>query len=123
MTDETYGGLWVDPPLPIGDTDWSAAWLAIVQGVVAGIALTEGDQLKDLWVLASGRKTGVGGALLSKCELEILERGYTRATLRVVSSNHKALRFYARHGWCAQRVYPHETLPILMTEMAKQVHA
>lgn len=31
VVDEIYGGLWADPPLPLGDQDWSLAWVAVVE--------------------------------------------------------------------------------------------
>lgn len=38
VVDEVYGGLWAEPPLPLGDGDWTGAWVAVVGGVVVGVA-------------------------------------------------------------------------------------
>ena len=121
VVDEVYGGLWADPPLAIGNTDWAPSWVVTVSGAVLGIALTESNRVVDLWVLARARGTGLGHALLEKCESEIAERGFTSAILRVVTSNHRAQQFYGRHGWSVHREYMHEKFLISMTEMRKQL--
>ena len=119
VVDEIYGGLWTSPPIPIGPTDWSPGWIAISQGKITGVALTAGEWVEDLWVAANARGVGVGLALLSRCEIEIRERGFRRARLRVVSSNKKAISFYEAQGWLPEREYPHEKLPVTMTDMGK----
>ena len=123
VVDEVYGGLWTSPPVPIGDTDWMPAWIADKDGMIAGVALTGNDTIEDLWVFASMRGAGVGSALLSRCEKEIRTRGYSRARLRVISSNVRAIHFYKAQGWSAEREYPHETFPVMMTDMGKNLHA
>jgi hypothetical protein len=41
VVDEIYGGFWTDPPVPIGDQDWSLAWVAVCRETIAGVALTQ----------------------------------------------------------------------------------
>ena len=121
VVDETYGGLWTSSPVRLGATDWSSAWLAIMEHQLAGVALTSGASIDDLWVAAGARGTGVGVALLRRCECEIRRRNVSRARLRVVSSNIKAIGFYRAHGWTAEREYAHESLPVTMTDMGKDL--
>jgi hypothetical protein len=47
--------------------------------------------------------------------------GHETFRLRVVKSNTKAVAFYKRMGWRAEREFPHETLPTTMLEMVKTV--
>ena len=119
VVDETYGGLWTEPPLAIAEEDWSKAWVAASARVIAGMVLTQNAWIDDLWVLKDYRNAGIGRLLLAKAEREIAGRGHASALLRVVSSNRNAIRFYVRWGWSAQRAFPHEKFPIEMTEMGK----
>jgi ribosomal protein S18 acetylase RimI-like enzyme len=119
VVDMEYGGLWARPPLPIGNTDWSPAWVILFHDAIAGVVLTTQDWIEDLWVLANVRGAGVGSELLAKGESEIAARGYMDAHLRVVSSNLKAIRFYTGRRWALNREYPHEKFPVTMTEMRK----
>jgi ribosomal protein S18 acetylase RimI-like enzyme len=121
VVDEIYGGLWTSPPIPIGPTDWSPGWVAIGQRKIIGVALTGGERVEDLWIAANARGVGVGSALLSRCETEIREWGFCRARLRVASSNKKAISFYEAQGWLPEREYPHEKLPVTMTDMRKDL--
>jgi len=119
VVDETYGGQWAPAPLPIDDEDWSLAWLGLVGETIAGIALTQRDWVGDLWVLKDCRGLGVGSMLLARSETEIAERGYPEAKLCVVSTNTKALPFYAARGWVVMAERPHQRDPITMVVMSK----
>ena len=121
VVDEIYGGQWAPPPLQIDEEDWTLAWVAVVGADVAGMTLTLGEWLSDLWVLRPFRDTGVGTMLLARAEAEIADRGYVSASLRLVRANTSAQRFYARRGWVVQREFPHERLPIAMIEMARDL--
>ena len=121
VVNEVYGGLWTDPPVPIGVTDWLAAWCAVDEGELVGVGLTSGDRIEDLWVKAKGRGRGTGHALLQRCEKEIRVRGFHYAWLRVVKSNTKAVSFYQAKGWLVEREHPHETFPIQMLVMRKDL--
>jgi ribosomal protein S18 acetylase RimI-like enzyme len=117
--DETYGGLWAQPPLPIDEEDWSAALGAIVDGCIVGIVLTREEWISDLWVLRESRGRGIGQKLLAQGETEIAGRGCETFRLRVVKSNRSAVNFYLRNGWQVKREFPHENLPVTMLEMTK----
>ncbi|HEV8039384.1 MAG TPA: GNAT family N-acetyltransferase [Bryobacteraceae bacterium] len=119
VVDEVYAGLWASPPLPIGDEDWSLAWLAVSESKIVGMVLTSEQWISDLWVLSEHRNHGVGQQLLFQGEAEILGRGHATARLRVVKSNVRAVSFYNRLGWRVAREFPHETLPIGMLEMSR----
>jgi ribosomal protein S18 acetylase RimI-like enzyme len=119
VVDEIYGGLWAPAPLPIDDEDWSRAWVAIVDPGMAGMVLTTGDWISDLWVLREHRGRGIGGRLLARGEAEIAGRGHVTCRLRVVKSNTNAVGFYLRRGWRVEREFPNERLPVTMLEMAK----
>jgi ribosomal protein S18 acetylase RimI-like enzyme len=123
VVDEIYGGLWTDPPVPIGGQDWSFAWVAASREIIMGMVFTQNEWIDDLWVHQSYRGAGIGRLLLSRAELEIAERGFRTARLRVVSSNRDAIRFYERFAWSAQRLFPHEKFPIKMVEMTKSMPA
>jgi hypothetical protein len=47
--------------------------------------------------------------------------GLLCARLRAVSSNKKAIRFCEAQGWLPEREYPHEKLPVTMTDMSKNL--
>jgi ribosomal protein S18 acetylase RimI-like enzyme len=123
VVDDTYGGLWAEPPLRIDDEDWSLAWIAVAGAEIAGMTLTDRDWVSDLWVLRSFRGLGAGTALLSTGEAEIAGRGHAVARLRVVQSNTKARIFYENRDWRTLREFPHEHLPVRMIEMAKHLHS
>ena len=120
VVDETYGGLWSAPPVPIGDAEWWRSWVAVAEGGLVGMVLTDQDWGEDLWLRSDFRRRGFGRALLARGEAEIVSRGYRSCRLRVVRSNAPAIAFYRRCGWKAGQEVAHETLPIVMLEMVKE---
>jgi ribosomal protein S18 acetylase RimI-like enzyme len=121
VLDETYGGLWASPPLPVDDEDWNDSWVAMLGAKIIGVVRTSGEWVDDLWVLRESRRCGVGQRLLAQGEAEIIARGYEVLHLRVVQSNAAAIEFYRRHGWQIARAFPHEEFPIVMLEMSKPI--
>jgi len=119
VVDETYGGLWAQPPLQIDEEDWSLAWVAAAGSEIVGMVLTLEEWVSDLWVLRSFQGAKVGTMLLAQAEAEIADRGHRRAKLRLVGSNAKALAFYERRGWHVDGEIPHERLPVTMIVMTK----
>ena len=119
VVDEIYGGALAPSPIPIGNEDWSLAWIAISKGSIVGVVLTHEEWVSDLWVLAEYRSRGVGAKLLLTGESEIVARGHYKFRLRVVKSNTRAVDFYQRMGWGVEREFQHETLPAAMLEMSK----
>ncbi len=121
VVDETYGGLWAPPPLPIDEENWALSWIAVLDTKIIGVVLTGGEWLSDLWVLRESRGCGVGQRLLEQGEAEIVARGHRTLRLRVVQSNASAIAFYQRHGWRIAREFPHEKFPTMMLEMFKSI--
>ena len=82
-----------DPELCLGAFDRDAGgMLGVIQAWNTGF-------IKDLGVRVTRHRAGVGWALvLALCEL-LSARGITRVSLKVVSDNHKALRFYEALGF------------------------
>jgi len=119
VVDEIYGGLWAQPPLPVDEERWDLSWVAVVDAKIVGMVLTHEEWIDDLWVLRESRGGGVGEKLLGQGEAEIVGRGRRTCRLRVVKSNAAAIRFYRRHGWQADREFPHEIFPVAMLEMIK----
>jgi ribosomal protein S18 acetylase RimI-like enzyme len=121
VVDETYGGLWALPPLPIDEENWHLSWVAVVDTKIVGMVLTHEQWISDLWVLRESRGCGVGQRLLAQGEAEIVSRGHRTLRLRVLQSNTKAIKFYHRQSWHVAREFPHEKFPVTMLEMVKSV--
>jgi ribosomal protein S18 acetylase RimI-like enzyme len=107
--------------------NWAASWVVarISAGgaEIIGVMLTGDDWLDDLWIARSYRGGGLGRDLLGIAENEIFARGHAQARLRVVAENTRALRFYARQGWQADRRYAHERNGFDMIDMIKPAPA
>lgn len=121
VVDETYGGVWAEAPLPIGDEDWTQSWMAMEDTKPIGVVLTHLEWVEDLWVIAGHRRIGIGSGLLAIAEKEIANRGIPLARLRVISSNTNAIRFYQARGWKIAEEYPHERFQVFVTEMKKNL--
>lgn len=119
VVDETYGGLWAPPPLPVDEANWHLSWVAVVDTRIVGMVLTHEEWISDLWVLRACRGCGVGQRLLAQGEAEIVSRGHRVLRLRVLQSNAAAVAFYHRQGWRIAREFPHENFPVTMLEMTK----
>ena len=118
IADETFAYLF-HSPVPIGEPDWTSAWLAISRDEIVGVTMTRDEWVSDLWVRRDSRRLGVGAKLLGQAELEIRGRGFETLRLRVVKSNTRAVHFYESHGWSVQREFPHEKFGHPMFEMTK----
>jgi len=118
IADETFADLF-PPPVPFGEPDWHAAWLAISEDAIVGVMMTDEEWVSDLWISRDHRRCGVGSMLLAHAEGEIRNRGHRLFRLRVVQSNVRAVVFYQRHGWHIHREFPHEKFGHAMLEMAK----
>jgi ribosomal protein S18 acetylase RimI-like enzyme len=121
IADETFVGLFATPHVPIGDADWFAAWVAILKDEIAGVTMTRGEWVCDLWVRQDSRRLGIGARLLAHAEEEIRGRGHGTFRLRVVKSNRRAVRFYESQGWEVHREFPHEKYGHAMFDMRKAV--
>jgi ribosomal protein S18 acetylase RimI-like enzyme len=119
IADETFAYLFPVPPVPIGESSWLSAWLAVSGEEIVGVMMTRAEWVSDLWVGRDHRGTGIGGKLLAHAEDEIRGRGYDTLHLRVVKTNARAIEFYQSHGWRVYREFPHEKFGHAMFEMTK----
>lgn len=119
IADETFAYLFANRQVPIGETNWLSAWLAISGEEIVGVTMTRDEWVSDLWVRNDSRRTGIGAMLLAHAEREIRSRGHGTFRLRVVKSNTRAVQFYQSQGWRVHREFPHEKFGHLMFEMIK----
>lgn len=84
-----------DPP------EDACAWVAEREGVIVGMAIASGAELRDLYVVPAAWGTGVGVELMRVALDWIAVRGAQEALLWVGEDNLRARRFYEREGWAA----------------------
>jgi ribosomal protein S18 acetylase RimI-like enzyme len=139
VADETFAYIWGPKHVPIGDDDWSLAWVAIsdakvestmkivgAAGIVhaakiVGVTMTRDDFVTDLWVLSEYRRQGIGQKLMAQAGFEIASRGYSKLRLRVVKSNTVAVNFYFGQGWQIAREFAHEKFGHAIYELSKSI--
>lgn len=81
----------------------------------AGSAVGE---VQTLYVDPEAWGRGRGAGLLAAGVAELAREGFTMATLWVLHSNHRARRFYARHGWDADgTVKEHDWVAFTATDV------
>jgi ribosomal protein S18 acetylase RimI-like enzyme len=68
-------------------------------GKPLGLCIVAKANLDMLFVASSERGRGIGEMLLADAEARMLENGVAEAYLYVDLKNHRAIRFYERHGW------------------------
>jgi putative acetyltransferase len=119
VADEIFRDLFAPSKVPIGEEDWSLAWVAVSNTKIVGMVLTHKEWISDLWVLPESQGHGVGQRLLAQGESEIASRGHCTFRLRVVKSNARAVQFYFRRGWRVTHEFPHEKFHHAMLEMIK----
>lgn len=119
IADETFSYLFATLPVPLGESNWSSAWLAVSGEEIVGVTMTRNEWVSDLWVRADSRRTGIGAKLLAHAEGEIRSGGHDVIRLRVVKSNTRAVHFYQSRGWSVNREFPHEKFGHVMLEMIK----
>jgi GNAT superfamily N-acetyltransferase len=76
-------------------------------GEPAGICMTKGDELDQLFVARVARGTGAAAALLADGEARIAASGATTAWLACAIGNDRAAHFYKKHGWHLAGVMTH----------------
>jgi ribosomal protein S18 acetylase RimI-like enzyme len=68
-------------------------------GQPLGLCLVEGDELKELFVSAAARGTGLADKLIADGEDLLFSNGIRTAWLGCLVGNDRAARFYERSGW------------------------
>lgn len=64
-----------------------------------GFCSIRGHELYQLFVAPEARASGLAARLLTDGEARLAAQGVVGARLEVGLENHRAARFYARHGW------------------------
>lgn len=80
---------------------WLRVTVAELDDLVAGWASREGldDEITDLWVDPAQQKRGLGAALLSAMEAEIVAAGFEAVRLQTHVRNVAAVGFFQKHGY------------------------
>jgi GNAT superfamily N-acetyltransferase len=68
-------------------------------GTPRGFYILKQDELDQLYVSSTSRGTGVAATLIADAEARLLDRGIRTAWLTCAIGNHRAARFYEKHGW------------------------
>jgi GNAT superfamily N-acetyltransferase len=74
-------------------------------GEPVGLAITQGDELHQLYVSSQARGTGVAAALVADAEARLIEEGVEIAWLACAIGNRRAARFYEKSGWHLARTF------------------
>jgi ribosomal protein S18 acetylase RimI-like enzyme len=69
------------------------------RGVIAGFAMTKGNEVYQLYVAAPARGLGVANALLDDAVARIRSRGAATVWLGCAIGNERAASFYEKSGW------------------------
>ena len=80
--------------------------------VPASLQLSHFWQIRDLFVLPSRRRLGVGRRLLDSIRAAAIATGASRIVLQTEADNTPALRLYAERGYSAVEGYCSLTLPL-----------
>ena len=72
---------------------------ALTMAVPASLRLGHFWQIRDLFVVPSHRRLGIGGALLESISAAAITAGASRLSLQTESDNTPALRLYAKSGY------------------------
>jgi ribosomal protein S18 acetylase RimI-like enzyme len=120
IADETFAYLFNGQvPVPVGESNWASAWLAVSAQEVVGVTMTREEWVSDLWMRKDARRMGIGTRLLAEAEREIRSRGHETFRLNVVQTNLRAVHFYESQGWQVHREFLHQKFGHAMFEMTK----
>jgi GNAT superfamily N-acetyltransferase len=80
-------------------------------GAPIGLCVLRGEELYQLFVSPGARGSGVAAALIADAEARLSQRGVETTWLACALGNHRAARFYEKHGWhrAGTFVFPAET--------------
>jgi GNAT superfamily N-acetyltransferase len=86
---------------------------AITTSVPASLRLGHFWQIRDLFVVPSHRRLGVGRALLDRVRAAAIGAGALRLVVQTEADNTPALRLYAESGYTAVEGYCSLSLPLM----------
>ena len=105
------------------------SWVAEDDGAVVGFAVTGPTQDADadektaevyaIYLEPERVGTGVGRALFEHAVADLLDRGFTAATLWILETNAPARRFYEAAGWTADGATASQYVDIAMRETVR----
>jgi GNAT superfamily N-acetyltransferase len=96
----------------VAETGGEFIGLAIAMVVPASLRLGYFWQIRDLYVVPSHRRNGVGKALLDSVRAAAISAGAMRLSLQTEADNTSALRLYAESGYAPVEGYQSLVLPL-----------
>jgi len=97
----------------VADAGGEFIGLALAMVVPASLSLGHFWQIRDLFVLPSHRRLGVGGALLASVRAAAISAGAARLSLQTEADNTSALRLYSKSGYSPVEGYQSLVLPLI----------
>src|SRR5262245_14097234 len=73
--------------------------VAVGDAGLAGFVMLKDDEVYQFYVAAEARGAGVAAALMDDAEAVLAARGVATGWLACAIGNHRAARFYEKHGW------------------------
>ena len=77
----------------------STFYVAEIDGDLAGFVRLKDSELDQFYVAEDHIGRGVASALMDAAERMLVHNGTTHAHLIAATENHRAIRFYEKHGW------------------------
>jgi len=118
-SDASRSAFWLDGNLStsrlrafVAEDDGKFVGFAIIMEVPASLTLTHFWQIRDLFVLATHRRLGVGRALLASVREAAIASGALRLVVQTEHDNDPALRLYADSGYTPIEGYRSLMLPL-----------
>lgn len=111
-SDATRAARWLDKNLStgrlrvfVGEDNRRFVGFAITMEVPGSLRLAHYWQIRDLFVLPTHRRLGVGRALLASVRAAAIASGALRLVVQTEDDNHPALRLYADSGYAPIKGY------------------
>ncbi len=118
-SDTSRSACWLDENLStsrlrafVAEDNGRLVGFAITMEVPASLRLAHFWQIKDLFVMPTHRRLGVGRALLDSVRAAAIESGVLRLVLQTEDENGPALRLYADSGYTLIEGYCSLMLPL-----------
>ena len=118
-SDTSRSACWLEENLPtnrlhmfVAEDSQRFVGFAITMEVPASLSLSHFWQIRDLFVLPTHRRLGVGRALLASARAAAIASGALRLVLQTEDDNDPALRLYADSGYTLISGYCSLMLPL-----------